>query len=142
LSDITTESSIVIDGPIEKVWAALTTPELIKQWFFGVDTESDWTAGSPIVSRSEWQAKSRLDKGVILTIEPPHLLVHTHWSDQSGLPDRPESYQEVTWRLEERGGSTAVTVSERNLPSEEAKAISDQGWGVALTALKSLLEAG
>jgi hypothetical protein len=33
-------------------------------------------------------------------------------------------------------------VSERNLPSEEAKAISDQGWRVALTALKSLLEAG
>ena len=83
-----------------------------------------------------------MDKGVILTIEPPHLPVHTHWSDRSGLPDRPESCQEVTWRLEERGGSTTLTVSERNLPSEEAKAISDQGWGVALTALKSLLEAG
>jgi uncharacterized protein YndB with AHSA1/START domain len=142
VSDITTERFVVIDGPIEKVWAALTTPELIKQWFFGVETESDWTPGSPIVSRSEWQGESRVDKGVILTIEPPHLLVHTHWSDRSGLPDRPESYQEVTWRLEERGGSTALKVSERNLPSEEAKAISDQGWGMALTALKSLLEAG
>jgi uncharacterized protein YndB with AHSA1/START domain len=142
LGDITTESSIVIDASIENVWAALTTPELIKKWFFGVDTQSEWTAGSPIVSRSEWQGALRLDKGVILTIEPPHLLVHTHWSDRSGLPDRPESYQEVTWRLEERGGSTAVTVSERNLPSEEAKAISDQGWGTALTALKALLEAG
>jgi hypothetical protein len=40
------------------------------------------------------------------------------------------------------GRSTALKVSERNLPSEEAKAISDQGWGMALTALKSLLEAG
>lgn len=140
MSEITTESSIVVDAPIQQVWAALTTPDLIKQWFFGVNTESDWTTGSPIVSRSEWQGKPRLDKGVIVRIEPPRLLVHTHWSDQSGLPDRPESYQEVTWRLEERSGATALMVSERNLPSEEAKAMSDQGWTAALAGLKTLLE--
>jgi hypothetical protein len=58
------------------VWAALTTPELVKQWFFGVETESEWTPGSPIVSRSEWQGESRVDKGVILAFEPPHLFVH------------------------------------------------------------------
>jgi len=88
LSDITTESSVFIDGPIDKVWAALTTPELIKQWFFGVETESDWTSGSPIVSRSEWQGESRVDKGVILTIEPPHLLVH-HSLERSFGTSRP-----------------------------------------------------
>src|SRR4029077_10504769 len=46
--DIATRASIMVDAPAAKVWFALTTPELIKQWFFGVDTETDWTEGSPI----------------------------------------------------------------------------------------------
>jgi activator of HSP90 ATPase len=66
--------------------------------------------------------------------------VHTHWSDLSGLPDRPENYQEVTWALEERGAMTKLTVTERNLPSEEAKAVSENAWTTALTELKSVLE--
>ena len=45
MSDLGTSSSITIDAPIEEVWRGLTTPELIKRWFLGVDTESDWEAG-------------------------------------------------------------------------------------------------
>jgi uncharacterized protein YndB with AHSA1/START domain len=41
MRDISTEDSIIINAPIERVWKALTTPELIKQWFFGVDSESN-----------------------------------------------------------------------------------------------------
>jgi len=140
MSDLGASSSITIDAPVEKVWRALTTPELIKQWFFGVDTESDWEAGSPLVHRGEWQGKPYEDRGEILKIDPPRLLAHTHWSDLSGLPDRPENYQEVTWALEERGAMTKLTVTERNLPSEEAKAVSENGWRTALTGLKGVLE--
>jgi uncharacterized protein YndB with AHSA1/START domain len=140
MSDIRTSSSIVIDAPIDGVWRAVTTPEIIKQWFFGVDTESDWKQGGRLVHRGEWQGKPYQDKGEIVRIEPPRLLVHTHWSDASGLPDEPANYQEVTWALEERGGSTELTVSERNVRSEEAKATSEEGWRAALAALKSLLE--
>jgi uncharacterized protein YndB with AHSA1/START domain len=114
-------SSITIDAPIDEVWKAITTPELIKQWFFGVDTESNWEPGSPLIHRGEWQGKPYVDKGEILRIEPPTLLVHTHWSDVSGLPDAPENYQEVTWALSERDGSTELTITERNLPSVDAK---------------------
>jgi uncharacterized protein YndB with AHSA1/START domain len=140
VSDIRTSSSIAIDAPIGEVWTALTTPEIIKQWFFGVDTESDWNPGSGLVHRGEWQGKAYEDKGEILRIEPPRLLVHTHWSDMSGVPDDPENYQEVTWALEEQDGSTELTVSERNLPSEEAKSTSQEGWRSALTALKNVVE--
>ena len=79
-------------------------------------------------------------QGEILRIEPPTLLVHTHWSDVSGLPDAPENYQEVTWALSERDGSTELTITERNLPSEEAKAVSEASWKTALTSLKAVLE--
>jgi Activator of Hsp90 ATPase homolog 1-like protein len=56
------------------------------------------------------------------------LLVHTHWSEVSGVPDTPENYQKVTWALSGRDGSTELTITERNLPSEEAKAASEEGW--------------
>jgi uncharacterized protein YndB with AHSA1/START domain len=119
-TDISTSSSMAIDAPVDEVWRALTTPELIKQWFFGVDTETDWKQGSPIVHTGEWQGKPYVDKGEIVRIEPPHVLVHTHWSDLSGTPDSPEHYQEVTWAVSERSDGSELTITEHNLPSDEA----------------------
>jgi uncharacterized protein YndB with AHSA1/START domain len=140
MTDLKTWNSIVIQAPIDDVWKALTTPEVIKQWFFGVDTQSNWKAGSPIVHTGEYQGKPYVDKGEILRIEPPRLLVHTHWSDMSGTPDRPEHYQEVSWSLREQNGSTELTIAEQNLPSEEAKSVSEQSWDVVLDNLKTMLE--
>jgi uncharacterized protein YndB with AHSA1/START domain len=140
MSDLTTTNSITVDASVEDVWKALTTPELIKQWFFGVDTETDWKVGSPLVHRGEYQGKPYVDKGEIVRFDPPKLLVHTHWNDVSGKPDSPEHYQEVTWALSERDGATELTISERNLPSAEAKAVSEEGWKTVLNNLKDLLE--
>jgi uncharacterized protein YndB with AHSA1/START domain len=140
MNDLNTSASVTIHAPAQEVWRALTTPEMIKQWFFGVETETDWTPGSSIVHRGEYQGKPYVDKGTIVRFEPPELLVHTHWSDVSGTPDEPEHYQEVTWALAELEGATELTISERNLPSEEAKAVSEQSWKAALESLKTLLE--
>src|SRR5687767_6507873 len=63
-----TESTISIDASSARVWEALTTPEVIKEWFFGVDTETDWKVGSPIVHRGEYQGKPYEDKGSIVQI--------------------------------------------------------------------------
>jgi uncharacterized protein YndB with AHSA1/START domain len=138
--DITTSTSVEIAAPAARVWEALMTPELIRRWFFGVDTETDWRPGGPIVHRGEYQGRPYEDRGTILEVEPRRRLVHTHWSPVSGLPDEPEHYQEVTWTLSERDGATELRVSETNLPSEDARAVSEQGWGAALGALKDLLE--
>ena len=105
-----------------------------------MDTESDWTQGSTIVHRGEWEDKPYIDKGEIVRIEPPHLLVHTHWSDLSGKPDSPEHYQEVTWEVAERNSGSELTITEHNLPSDEAKDASDQAWSMVLRNLKELLE--
>jgi uncharacterized protein YndB with AHSA1/START domain len=139
-NDLRTNDSITINAPVEQVWEALTTPDLIKEWFFGVDTETDWKVGSPIVHRGEYQGRPYEDKGYILAIEPRRLLVHTHWSPVSGLPDEPENYQRVTWDLTERDAETELTISEVNLPSEEAKATSEKSWRVVLENLKRLLQ--
>jgi uncharacterized protein YndB with AHSA1/START domain len=140
VTDIRSRSSISIDAPAEKVWQAITTPAMIKQWFFGVDTETDWKVGSQLVHRGEYQGKPYVDKGEILEFEPPARLVHTHWSDVSGKPDAPEHYQEVAWELSGRDGTTELTITEQNLPSEEAKATSEASWKTVLGNLKQLLE--
>jgi uncharacterized protein YndB with AHSA1/START domain len=140
MSDLTVSNSTTIEAPIEEVWKALTTPDLIKVWFFGVDTETDWNVGSPLVHRGEYQGKPYEDKGEIVQFDPPKRLVHTHWSDLSGKPDSPEHYQEVTWALSERDGATELAITERNIPSEEAKAVSDESWRRVLKNLKELLE--
>lgn len=139
-TDISTSSSVAIDASVDDVWRAITTPEKIKQWFFGVDTETDWKQGSPIVHTGEWQGRPYVDKGEIVRIESPHVLVHTHWSDLSGTPDSPEHYQEVTWEVSERSGGSELTISERNLQSDEAKDPSDQAWSMVLQNLKEMLE--
>jgi len=133
-------TSITIDAPIDDVWRAITTPSQIKQWFFGVDTESEWTVGSPLVHTGEYEGKPYVDKGQILRIDPPRLLEHSHWSEVSGKPDQPEQYQVVKWSLDDRGGGTQLTVLERNLPSDEAAKTSEAAWKAALGALKELLE--
>lgn len=139
-SDLDLASSVTIDAPAKQVWEALTTPEVIKQWFFGVDTITDWNEGSQIVHKGEWQGKPYEDKGTILKIEPQRLLVHTHWSSMSGVPDKPENYQKVSWKVSGDNGRTQLTVSEGNLPSKEAKEVSEQSWNTVLKRLKELLE--
>jgi len=139
-NEIDTRASVTIEAPADEVWKALTTPEIIKRWFFGVDTETDWVVGSPIVHRGEYQGRPYEDVGTIQRVEPGRLLVHTHWSPVSGQPDRLENYQEVTWALSGDDGVTELTVTERNLPSEDAKEVSDQGWAAALAGLKQVVE--
>ena len=133
-------SATRIDAPIDRVWKAITTPAEIKRWFFGVDTESDWKVGSQLVHTGEYQGKPYVDKGEILEIESPRRLVHTHWSDISGKPDKPEHYQTVAWDLAERDGGTQLTITEQNLPSADAARTSEAAWAGALKSLKELLE--
>jgi len=101
-TNLTAKSAVHINAPRARVREALTRPEQIKQWFFGVDTFTDWRVGSPRVHKGTYQGKLYEDHGNILEINPPELLVHSHWSGQSGLPDRPENYQQVTWALVEQ----------------------------------------
>lgn len=134
------QTKVTIDAPQEKVWDALTKPEIIKQWFFGVDTVTDWKVGGPIVHKGEWKGKPYQDKGTVLEFDPPRTLSHSHWSSLSGLPDRLENYQDVTYAVTRRHGQTEVTLIEANIPDEEARSQSEAAWTKVLGALKDLVE--
>jgi uncharacterized protein YndB with AHSA1/START domain len=134
------KATITINATAAKVWEALTTPVIIKQYFFGVDIVTDWKVGSPIIYKGQWQGKSFEDKGKILKFEPEKVLVSTHWSPLSGVSDSPENYHTVIYELSGRGGNTQVTITQDNNASEEEKADSERNWNMMLDGLKKLLE--
>ncbi len=140
MTNLTARASTTIHAPASKVWEALTNPELIKQYFFGTNVETDWKVGSPIYYRGEWQGKPYEDKGTIVDVEPNKRLVSTHWSPLAGLPDIPENYHTVTYLLEEHDGVTDVTLLQDHNASEEEKQHSEQNWQMMLAGLKKLVE--
>jgi uncharacterized protein YndB with AHSA1/START domain len=107
--------TITINAPTYKVWAALTTPELIRQWQTddgGVEVLSDFKVGSPIRFEGRWHTGVVYkDKGTILKFEPEKVFQYTYWSEISHLPDTPENYIVIEFTLEpeqDKGGRVAA----------------------------------
>ena len=142
MANLVAKASTTIKAPASKVWNALTKPELIRQYFFGTNVETDWKVGSPIYYRGEWQGKPYEDKGTILEVEPNRRLVSTHWSPLAGLPDSPEYYHTVTYLLSEHDGNTDVTLLQDKNASEDEKSHSEENWKSILAGLKKLVEGG
>lgn len=139
-SNITGRANIKINAPASKVWKALTTPSLIKKYFFGTETITDWQVGSPIIFRGEWEGKQYEDKGTILAVEPKKLFRYTYWSSMSGIEDKPENYVNVTYELSPANDGTELSVTQENIPDQKTKEHSEQNWRKVLDDLKKMLE--
>jgi uncharacterized protein YndB with AHSA1/START domain len=136
----TAKASITIDAPPSRVWQALTSPEMIKEYLFGTEVTSDWQVGSPITYRGEWEGKDYEDKGEVLEVEPEKLFVSTFWSSLSDQEDDPENYQTVRYELTPAGAGTRLTVTQDNNQSPEEARHSEQNWKTVLEGMKRLLE--
>ena len=134
------KATISINAPADKVWNALTNPEVIKQYMFGTTVISDWREGSPIVWKGEWQGTTYEDKGIILKLKPERLIQYSHFSPLSGKPDLPENYHAVTIELTTDEAGTAVSLSQDNNETEQEREHSEQNWKRMLDELKKLLE--
>ena len=141
MADYVATAETEIDAPREKVWAALTDPEQIKEYMFGSQVETDWKQGSrPIVWKGEYDGKKYEDKGEIVEIEPERRLKVTHFSPLSGQEDLPENYHTLLYELEERNGKTQVSLSQDNNASKEAAEHSRANWEKMLVGLKQVAE--
>ena len=106
----------------------------------GTEVVSTWKKGSPITWEGEWEGKHYKDKGVILENQRETQLRYTHWSPNSGVPDRPENYHTVAIELEDEGDETRVTLTQDNNPTDQDRIHSEKNWGMMLGALKKYLE--
>jgi uncharacterized protein YndB with AHSA1/START domain len=136
----TAKRRVIIDAPAAKVWQALTRPEMVKQYLFGTDLTADWRVGGALTYRGQWQGKSYEDKGTVLAFEPERLLKTTFFSSLSGLEDKPENYNTVTYELSEKKGRTTLTLSQDNNPTRESAEHSAKNWALVFGGLKKLLE--
>jgi uncharacterized protein YndB with AHSA1/START domain len=133
-------SSVDINAPRSAVWAAVTEPAEIKEWFFGTNLVTDWKPGSPIFFRGEWEGKEYEDKGEVLEYNPEESLSYTYWSSMGGTEDLPENYQTLRYTLTEGEGQTHLTIDQTDVASQEAADHSAENWKSVLVALKEYVE--
>ncbi|MDQ5862770.1 MAG: SRPBCC domain-containing protein [Actinomycetota bacterium] len=135
-------STITIDAPADRVWKVITDPAAVKEFMFGADLETDWTEGSPIAWRGEWEGKLYEDKGEILEVDPGRKLVHTHFSPLGGEEDKPENYHTLTWTLKDQDGATTLMLSQDNNANEDAAEHSKGMWDMLVADVKNIAERG
>ena len=135
-------TGVDIDAPPDAVWRALTDPAAIARYMHGTTVETDWSEGSRIFWRGEWQGRTYEDKGEVVAVDPPRRLAVTHWSPLTGEPDAPANYHHVDYHLEAIGdGRTRLTLTHGNSPTQEAAdAMVSNGWRPTLQAIKQVVE--
>src|ERR1700748_2425448 len=124
----------------EKLWDALTTPEFMKKYWFGMNIETDWKAGSP------WKLvfpDGRVaDTGTIIEIDKPKRLV-LRWRNQLSPELHEEGEARCAMKIEPAGDVVRLTIThEIDRPSSKLIAGVSIGWPKILSSLKTLLETG
>ena len=137
---LTARATVIIDAPANKVWEALTKPEIIKKYFFGTQTDTDWKIGIPIHFSGEFNGQSYQDKGTVTAFEPYSLISYRYWSSLSGLPDTESNYLTITYFLTEINSKTRLDISQENVKDELLKEHSEENWRKVLDTLKRVVE--
>lgn len=124
----------------EKLWEAITRPEMTRQYFYANDVESDWKVGSPVRHKAA-SGEVMLD-GKVLEVVPRKKLVTTFCAmhDPQNAKDRPSR---VTWEIEPRGEVCKLTLTHDDFDGITGTYKSvGPGWNPVLSGLKTLLETG
>jgi uncharacterized protein YndB with AHSA1/START domain/DNA-binding transcriptional ArsR family regulator len=122
----------------ERLWQAITDPEIRERYQFGARVESTWTSGSSyqVVHPN---APRPLIEGENLEVDAPRRLVQSYravWDDIAA-----EATSRVTWEIEPVGDSCRLTVTHDQL-AENADPHLYGGWPMILSGLKTWLETG
>ncbi len=130
---------IYIKTTPERLWEAITEPELRQTYSFGLRIISDWTPGSRYEAVHA-SAPGVFCEGENLEVDPPRRLVQSFtalWSEDVEA----EGASRVTWEIEPIGDSCRLTVTHDEL-REGANNELYGGWPMILSGLKTLLETG
>jgi uncharacterized protein YndB with AHSA1/START domain len=124
----------------EQLWSALTDVQFMKQYWFGMHCESEWTVGSP------WKMVSGdgriTDSGSIIEVEPRRRMV-IRWRHEKNPELKAEGDSLCTIELEPSGTAVklSITHSIEHDPSKLIAAVAN-GWPGIISNLKTLLETG
>lgn len=140
-ANLISKAEVTIHANASKVWDGLINPDLIKEYFFGMEAISDWNVGSAISFKGAREGKPYTEKGTILRIETNKLLQFTNYSPFAGLEDTPENYTNITYELhEEAEGITTLTVRQENIANEQIRDMMEANWKNVLDNMKKVIE--
>ncbi len=121
----------------ERLWQAITDPEMTQRYFYRGVVESSWQQGTPV----RWAIDGRdVIVGEVLEIDPPRRFVQSFaFTAPENAKDKPSR---VTWAIEPQGGVCKLTLThefdEDSLSYQSVRF----GWNLVLSGLKTLLETG
>ena len=133
-------------GPIERVWAYLTDPELRASWLAGGELEPRLggrvtlafrhaeitrTDDAPPPAYRRAHEDGHVAHGVVTAWQPPRLLRHT-W-------DAGDEASEVTFVLRDEGETVLLTITHRRLDTRRAIVSVAAGWDAHVAALAARL---
>jgi uncharacterized protein YndB with AHSA1/START domain len=134
---------IYIKTTPERLWQAITDPEMRRRYHFGLVIESDYTPDSryrATAGADSIAPGAAIFEGENLEVDPPRRLVQSYralWSDDVTA----EGTSRVTWEIQPVGDSCRLTVVHDQLrPGANPQLYG--GWPMVLSGLKTLLETG
>lgn len=129
-----------IETTPEKLWAALTSAEFTKLYWFGRRIESDWTVGAA-VRFYDSADDSLTDSGEVLVYDEPKTLAYTFKNEF--LEDRAnDAPGRVTFTIEPRSATVVKLEVVHDEIAEETVEGWRNGWAPILANLKTYLETG
>jgi len=132
---------IYIRAAPERIWEALTTPEINRKFWGGYSQQSSWKVGE--VFRIEGPDGKTWDEGEVLAFDPPRRLAVT-WIHLTDAQMKAEGASRMAFELEPQGGGATKLTVTHEIGVEGSKLIAavSQGWPSLLSSLKSLIETG
>src|ERR1043165_2253834 len=110
-------TSVTINAPAQKVFDALTQPELVKLCQFGKTEQSDWKPGHAIKFIAENEGKGLEQGGTILEMRTNELIKYNLFTPAPGVEDKQEHYNITSYILTNDNGQTKIElIQEDNRP--------------------------
>ena len=124
----------------EKLWAALTDPSQMKEYWFGMHFETEWKTGAQW--RMLFPDGEVADAGEILEVDRPRK-IRLKWRNEFRPELKAEGFALCTIDIEPYGDAVRLSImhSIERANSAFIQAVSG-GWPKVLSNLKSYLETG
>lgn len=127
-------------APREKVFAAWTTPEVLKQWLgleCGIPQQVDIDLRTGGAYRIQWKKDGKLSEvsGVYREVHSPERLSFT-WEDK----ELGTGETLVILEFHDRRGSTELVLTHQGFPNSEIREAHNFGWTTSCDALAKIIE--
>jgi len=131
---------VYIHATPERIWQAITDPDLTRRYYYGTLVRSTWEPGARL--SYDYPDGTLAADGKVLEVDPPRRLVMSFnavWDDEvkADPPTR------MTWEITPMGNSCRLTVTHTDLiPGSATDTAVRGGISVIVSGLKTLLETG